>query len=268
MRLSSQCLRRLFAGLIITIGLFNPCYGKASEWKNSEYFLFPVKADDIPTVHVGDTVHLKWASLYSQAYLQQYCNGTAVNKVPGLAGDGEHTFVVNSTWVSPCYWRYYTQESIYKYVESGYVYVTSSQTTPAVTWEPQSLGTACGIQSVTAGPSVNAASTSTITIGPTSGAEETSSDTECTGKEAKKITSGAGVGIGFVVGSAIAGLTAGFWTIWQRQHLKKSTPEVEKPHEADGVPHQPAWELPSESRPVELMTMRRFAELPSTPKPR
>lgn len=44
---------------------------------NTNYFTFPSKTDDIPLVHLGDTLNVTWLSDYSQAVMYFWCDSGA-----------------------------------------------------------------------------------------------------------------------------------------------------------------------------------------------
>ncbi|KAF2136901.1 uncharacterized protein K452DRAFT_116902 [Aplosporella prunicola CBS 121167] len=266
-------LRQLLVGLNILVFFFSAC--SSASYSNSEYFSFPPKSNNIPTVHVGDTLSVEWSAVnIQQAYLQHLCNGSIVQTIPSLSGSGHQTFKVNASWTSPCLWRYYRQETKINYVESGYVKVgaADASASSATTWQPSGLPSACALQSPTSAATDDDDDTATSASASSTDAPQApaGSGTACaaSAKLTASISDGAGVGIGFAAGTAVAAaLTAGFWSYWQRRQRRQRMDGVlagAKVYEAEGGSiGEAARELPDDAqRPAELQGWgRRVAEM-------
>ncbi|EKG15090.1 hypothetical protein MPH_07773 [Macrophomina phaseolina MS6] len=242
---------------------------------NNNYFTFPLKSDEVPEVHNGDTLNVTWKSGYDQAILYHWCGQTLMQEFPGLGGDGTQSFIVNTSWTSPCHWQYVNQENIATFLDSGFVDVTNIKATPAVTWAPTSSGVACGIQTVTttnnAGKTITSVATSEATA--TSASNNTAANVSASTTAAcdnqlntSGLITGPGIGVGVAIGALVAGLTAAGWALLVRRHSSRQRAMAmhsRDPHE--GYPR--SYELPYSARPVEIESSRdsrsRFAELPS-----
>ncbi|KAK8197002.1 uncharacterized protein BKA78DRAFT_340731 [Phyllosticta capitalensis] len=235
--------------------------------ENSNYFSFPLLAASIPTVHNGDTVNVTWKSHSTQASLNHWCNQVLqrahiVEEIDGLAGDGHHVFVVNTSWTSPCHFQYVNSGDTSDYIDSGALDVTNEKATPAVTWLPSAVGTVCGVQTVTstlsAGQKVPATTTVFSTI---TGAATLAPKSEISGAK--------GIGIGIAVGAAGVGLlTSGMWMLMRRRQIRQNQQPCQlvdpRPEDTKNPLYQ--FELSDGAAPLELDPARKPAELSSTPK--
>ncbi|KAK7527987.1 uncharacterized protein IWZ02DRAFT_443110 [Phyllosticta citriasiana] len=198
--------------LLVLISLF-ACH-VASE--NSNYFSFPLLAASIPTVHNGDTVNVTWKSNTAQASLNHWCNQILLEGIDGLSGDGHHVFTIKTSWTSPCHFQYVNSADVSDYVDSGALEVTNQKATPAVTWVPSAIGTACGLQTATSTLSAGQKVTATMTI-----YSVVTASASINQKHALSVR-GAGIGIGIAVGAAGVGLmTAVVWMLMRRRQRQQ-----------------------------------------------
>ncbi|KAK7616837.1 hypothetical protein IWX50DRAFT_374469 [Phyllosticta citricarpa] len=254
--------------LLVLLSLF-ACH-VASE--NSNYFSFPLLAASIPTVHNGDTVNVTWKSNTAQASLNHWCNQIlpyrkrkpSVEGIDGLSGDGHHVFTVNTSWTSPCHFQYVNSADVSDYIDSGALEVTNQKATPAVTWVPTAIGTACGLQTATSTLSAGQKVTATTTI-----YSVVTASASINQKHA--LSGGAGIGIGIAVGAAGVGLmTAVVWMLMRRRQRQQQQQLIQlderKPEDIKSPFY--GFELNDSAVPMELDPSRRPAEMSSTPKVR
>lgn len=169
--------------------------------ENSFYFAFPALYGSMPTIHAGDTVNVTWLSTYDQTVLQLFCGGPSGVKVDersGLEANGYSTFVVNTTWTSPCHWRIKPQDNSDVGFNSGTIIVTNTRATPATTWQPSdAVLTTCP------------ASTSSASVSTISSIVSTTAAGDCSNKQA--LNTGASMGVGIIIGTALSGAAAAGW---------------------------------------------------------
>ncbi|KAL1643964.1 hypothetical protein SLS58_004639 [Diplodia intermedia] len=178
-----QLIRTLLVGGVLSV--------LAEE--NSFYFSFPLIHGSFPTVHVNDKVNVTWFSDLDQAVLQLFCGGPTgvmIDEIYGLGGNGHMLTVVNASWTSPCHWRLKPQNRESNSFNSGGINVSNVNATPAKTWQPSdAVETIC--------------SASTATTVPTAALGDSSN------KQA--LSTGASIGVGIVIGTALSGLAAAAW---------------------------------------------------------
>ncbi|KAF4536507.1 uncharacterized protein LTHEOB_12212 [Lasiodiplodia theobromae] len=246
--------------LVLTLLLFVPCFAAATS--NSGYFSFPLKADDVPTVHNADVLNVTWYSLYDQAVLYFWCSQTLMDTVRGLGGDGSLQYTVNTSWSSPCHWQYAKQSDESKYMDSGFVDVTNLKATPIVTWGPKAAGVACGASTVTATAS---AATIITTVTATPAASNATADQE----PKQPLGTGASIGIGVAIGAVVTGIVSVLCFVGRKRAQAQSNQAAAAAYHDD---RKSFYELNSTSRPVEADNSwsghyANAVELPPVPFP-
>ncbi|KAK0654625.1 hypothetical protein DIS24_g5132 [Lasiodiplodia hormozganensis] len=246
--------------LVLTLLLFVPCFAAATS--NSGYFSFPLKADDVPTVHNADVLNVTWFSLYDQAVLYFWCSQTLMDTVRGLGGDGSLQYTVNTSWSSPCHWQYAKQSDESKYIDSGFVDVTNLKATPVVTWGPKDAGVACGASTVTATAS---AATIITTVTATPAASNATADQE----PKQPLGTGASIGIGVAIGAVVTGIVSVLCFVGRKRAQAQSNHAAAAAYHDD---RKSFYELNSTTRPVEADNSwgghyANAVELPPVPFP-
>ncbi|KAF2139483.1 uncharacterized protein K452DRAFT_360287 [Aplosporella prunicola CBS 121167] len=194
-----------------------------SELSNTDFFLFPLRSDEVPIVHSGDIVNVTWLSQYDRINLYLGCADGQADSYEDQPGSGNIVLTVNSTWTSPCHWQLVKRGDEKHYFDSGQIDVTNAKATPAVTWIPSSLATpSCGVQTISAsGQSTGASSPVAIaTVTATSGCSNSTSNND----NSHEMGTGASIGVGIVAGVA-AGALVGTLTLMMHRRLHKKRQE-------------------------------------------
>ncbi|KAH7043320.1 hypothetical protein B0J12DRAFT_702071 [Macrophomina phaseolina] len=117
---------------------------------NSDYFALTLKAAAAFTVHNGDVLSVTWFSTLDQAILYLCCGSKqskkspkflylryeandSVGRYPGLSGNEQLTFTLNTSCTSPCHWQYALQSAESTFFDGGWVDVPNEKATPVVT---------------------------------------------------------------------------------------------------------------------------------------
>ncbi|KAF2136902.1 uncharacterized protein K452DRAFT_312815 [Aplosporella prunicola CBS 121167] len=186
-----------------------------SELVDTNYFLFPLKAGIVPTVHNGDTVNVTWRSEFGLTVLYHVCQSEQMAAYPNQPANGHVQLAVNASWTAPCHWQLAQQGDEETYFDSGQVDVTNARATPAVMWVPADAdadaGESCarsGAGSATASASASAAaSASESTAGVSEGGEAACDSSAADyGTARRGLGTGPSVGVGVVSGVLAGGL--------------------------------------------------------------